>query len=411
MGCATVNRDSPQRSGVPWFRISALVFVAALSGYAGTALSVFRDHLQRYYDVGGAGFGFLVSVGVAVGSCTAVVGGFLADERPTRHLLVLGFGGVASGYLVAALAGNYWLMLVAVAWLLGWGQFLYVVMQTDFVRRYHASRRQVLALQLVAVSLVGMLSGIVAERLVGLLESGRVVSLAPLLHGPFVPLAAASLLGLALLPGADNLPGREGNVERCSLRGVGRGLGRVHGLLILLAAHAAFDTVAYLWIPRVLGSASFPQPHLRGGYVTAAYCVSYVVSRTLLAFVPEDHGRRTLMSVSYLIGGGLFLAGVLSHSAWLLSLGFVGGAFFWSVGYPSMLAYLGELAPRRYGVTMSVSMLLGGAMGTAASTLMGMAADLMGDARVWLLLVVPSAGLICVGLGNAVLAANPHGRR
>ena len=129
------------------------------------------------------------------------------------------------------------------------------------------------------------------------------------------------------------------------------------------------------------------------------YSLGYAVSRGVLSLLPEHWGVRVMMIVPGLLGGGIFLAGVLSRSQMWASIAYVVGAFCWSVEYPVILSVLA--GNRRFGSALGIQMIAVGLATFAVTTLMGHVAEWLTEPGLWAILLIPAAGFPLVGLGGA----------
>ena len=102
-------------------------------------------------------------------------------------------------------------------------------------------------------------------------------------------------------------------------------------------------------MPTFLKGPSFGQPLLRSGLVMAVYSFGYLVCRVALVAVPEDWGRARLLVLPGLLGGGLFLAGILSRQVLLTAAGYVVGGLCWSAEYPAIMATAARRTRTQFG--------------------------------------------------------------
>jgi MFS family permease len=171
-------------------------------------------------------------------------------------------------------------------------------------------------------------------------------------------------------------------------------------LLIALAAlHGICDSAACLWLPRVLGGDCFDVQTFAPGFVLAAAALAYVISRLILAALPERTGTRIMLVVPGLLGGGVFIAGILSRNQALTAGGFVLGSFLWSLEYPALLAMLAGKEHRQFGSALAIMAIATGVGTFITVNLMGWLAAALGETGLWAILLIPACGfpLICIG--------------
>jgi len=312
--------------------------------------------------------------------------------------------GSAAGLAIWAAAGPRWLLMVAGGLVLGCFRGpLWVAAQAYLVNLFPGRRRRVISVYLVATGLAGIGFPLLVERLLTLSRRRPEIHSGHVLHGPFALLAVAMALG-ALLYGRRKtlaLPRREG-ARGWGLRAVSFRRG-TPALIGLLAIHGVCDGAIYTWLPRVLDSPSFPVAVVVPGVVMSQYALAYVLSRGLLAVLPERTGRRLMLAGSGMIGGACFLAGLLSRSQALAGAGFVAGAFWWSFEYVAAVAILADRERERFGAAMAVHMALANLALFAVVFAMGAVGEhLLAAESLWMILVIPAAGFALFSLGGGL---------
>lgn len=372
----------------------------ALAGVV-AMLPVFRDVVQSHYGISTSQFGLLISIGSITGAVGAMAGGLLVDRRGPRPVLRLSLLGCAGGMALAAVPAPWAFMAVALGVTYFFFHPLGIAAQAYLVRVYPRHRRRVLSLSLVAVSGAGIIFPLLAEGLLKLRGAVPSIRFSHVLHVPFAVVAGIVLLGSLLY--RPRRAARTPAGQRDSPKPTPPALGASSVLLVvLMVIHATCDSAANLWMPRVLGSRSFAEQVFLPGAVIAAFSLVYVVSRTALAVLPEHWGARTLMIAPGLLGGGIFLAGILSRSQAWTSVGYVGGALCWSFEYPTFLAALAGNGRKRFGSAMGLFMIVSGLTTFVMASLMGYVGDRLGETSLWKILLIPAAGFPLVGLGGAI---------
>ncbi len=363
-------------------------------------LSIFRDALQSHLGISIDRYGLLLSIGSVPGIFGALLAGRIVDRQGPRPVLRGCLLGAAVGMAAVGVADR-WLFLLAAVGAIGLFMApLHVAVQAYLVRLFPLHRRRVLSLSLVAVGIAGMGFPLLAEGLLHLQRASPAVSFGQVLHVPFLGVAGVLAAGALLyrrrssggLPAAaaareDSLPHR---------RGRGAWL-----LIGLMALHGACDMSAHLWLPRVLDSASYVRRVFVPGAVMAAYSLAYVLSRGVLALLPERWGRRFMIVAPGLLGGGAFLAGVLARSQAAAAAGYVLGALCWSIEYPALLATLAGDGQRRFGTALGALAVASGLATFALANLMGLIARALPESSLWVILLLPAAGFAVVGAGGA----------
>ena len=199
------------------------MLLCAVSGIAGGVLPVFGNALQAYFSLDLTQLSLLLCIGFLPGAVGGLLGGLAMDRYGPFRVLRVGLAGAGAGLALTAVAFNFPFMLAALIVL---SLFVQGVMGTAvpgyLVRLFPRHQRRVLSLQLVTVSLVGMLFPLLAEYLLRLTGAG--VPFAYVLHVPLgvmgaVLLACASLIrrrsGLALASLEERAAKAAGRRSRC----------------------------------------------------------------------------------------------------------------------------------------------------------------------------------------------------
>ncbi len=382
------------------------MLLCAVSTYAGGVLPVFRDALQAYFHLDLERYGLLLCIGFLPGAFGGLLGGLAMDRWGPFRVLRVGLAGAGAGLALMSVAFGFHFMLAA---MIVMSFFVQGVIGTAvpgyLVRLFPRHQRRVLSLQLVVASLVGMAFPLLAECLLRLNAKGG-VPFAYILHVPLAMLAAM-LLACALLirrrSGLAMVSIEERAAKAASSAFSLRGLSAGAMLLIaVLSVHCTCDNLTALWLPRVLGSASYVHKVILPGVVLSAGGLAYVVSRIVLSLLPEHVGRRILMVAPGLLGGTVLLAGLLSRSQLLTSVAYVAAMFCWSAEFPTFLATASRVEPRQFGTVYAVMSLVQGLGVFLGGLAMGKAGEMLGEQRLWMILLPTASGFILVGAGGAL---------
>lgn len=382
-----------------------IVALSALSGYATYAIPVFRDSLQAHFGISLAQFGFILSIGTLPAAAGTFFSGILVDRLGPIRVLRAALVGTAAGMAFMALGWSWGLMLAAVCVVTCFAQTLAVTVPAYLAQVFPAHQRRAFSFMLAAVGLVGMIYPLLVEFLLHLHKTHPSISFASILHGPFAVLAvlflvaAVSFKGQALL---DRAPGPTPPDAATATRLGWRTLSASTLVLIgLLTLHGIADCAIFMWIPRVLESGSFPVKTFVPGVVLAGYSCAYLVSRGILSILPEHKGARLLMVAPGLLGGTAFLVGLLSRNQAALSVAYVVAAFLWSLEFPAILAMAARRAPGHFGAIIAISGIITSLGTFLIGTWMGAMGEVVGENRLWLILIPPACLFPAVGLGGA----------
>lgn len=376
-----------------------LVLLCALGCY-NYVLPVFREALQGHFGLSLDRFGLLLSIGLAVGAVSSLLGGIVIERKSTSAVIRGSLMGLGCGMCILALARNAALMILGIVVVSSFFNPFYLAVQTYLVHAFPGQRRRVISLNLVATGLAGALFPLWAEFLLGLSRSKGGPAFGTVLHTPYLFVGAAMLAGAIFAragaaTGAKPPPAAAGGGERAGALDAA-----TLGLVALTILHGAGDSSLQVWLPRVLAGKSFAAHTIAPGLVISAFSAAYVVSRLILAALPPKLGSRAMMVLPGILGGGVFLAGLLSRSQALTGLAYVAGGFIWSVEYPVMIAAVAETSGRSFARAQAIGMVGTGAAAFALSYLLGPLGSSLGEERLWEVLIPPACCYMLVGLGG-----------
>ncbi len=362
-------------------------------------LAVYRDHLQAYLGIDDRGLGFLLGLISGAGLFSALPGGIFLDRYGPRRMIRIAVIGMALAFGMAALAGSSWAMLGLAVGMRGFiGQPLRVAVDKYLMQLFPRNRRRVLSLNLAGNGVGSFLFPSVAEGLLNLSIAVPAVTFAMILHGPFA-LLAVLLLGASWLYRRRVALGYNGRTP--SLAWHWRDLAlprRAWPVAAMMLLHGTGDCTIALWLPRFLGSAAFDGTPIGPGYVLSGHAAAYVVARLSLGALPEWFGRRAFVVLPGMLGGAVFMAGVLSRNYYLTAGGYVLGAFLWSAEYPTFLSILAAELPRRYGTAMAFLQFASSGIVFLSVTGMGLLVERLGETRFWVAMLAPGALFPTIGL-------------
>ena len=385
---------------------AALVIVLVAIASIGAAIPIFRDRLQDYFSLSTTRYGLLLNMGAFVGVAGSLAGGPLMARIGPRRMLMVCLAGAIAGMALAIWPGSWILFLTALAVTAFFVAPMNFAMQAYLSDLFPDRRRKILSLSLVASSVFFMLFPLLAELLLSFTRPGHPSDFGWVIHGLYAAAAAVLLLGLLAMTGS----ARVTHTEAATASSVSTlSTGAIVLLVVLLTLHGTADTVLSIWMPRVLSSTSYAvQPFLPGA-VMSAYSLGYVVSRFLLSLLPENRWRRRLMVFPGLLGGTVLLAGILTQNQAWTAVGFVAGAFLWSVECPVFIAALTGAGPR-FGNAIAIFSAVAGLTTFALGTSLGALADHLGEAQMWKILFIPASLFPLAGLGG-LLWVRLYGQR
>lgn len=381
-----------------------ITVIAVVIGYTGV-LPVFRGHLKEYLGIGDAGFGLLFSIGSLPSLISILLGGQLIDRWGPRRVIRVCIIGVGCAMLAVALGGQrFWIFLLA-ALLAGTFQGpLFIAISAYLGKLFPNHQRRVISLNLASASLGGMMFPLVAEGLLTLANRYPGIDFRHILHVPFF-LSGVLLFSLSFIYR------KRLTVSGRRLAGKKMGDRRPWGwrdlllprrslaLAALISLHGAVDSSLNIWMARFLESASFPHHPVAPGLVLSGYSLAYLLSRGLLAMLPDSWGRRVLLIAPGMLGGAVFIAGLLSRSYIWTATAYVLGALCWSCEYPAIVSTLMRHDRRRFGAAMAMAGVITSIGMIIILNAMGLMTQRIGEEHMWKGMLMLACGFPIVGIG------------
>jgi len=385
------------------FYVGMIAMLGVLPSYLGSTLPVFRDTLQFFYGINLTQLSILFTLGAIPGAAGTLIAGIMLDRIGPLPLLRVGLFGSAAGMAIGAFSRSFETMLIAVLLVSMFSAILLLVIPAYLMRLFPNHHRRALTLFLAVFGLVSMIYPLMAELIMHVHQGHPSIDFGFMLRIPLAVLSIVILCGGVWIlrakyaeppsPDADAVP-----MNPCYLL---RGMSYSSiGLIALLVLHGTSDTLLVIWLPRIMDSASFHGRGLPPGIIISGAALAYLVSRTLLGMVPEHRGRRFGMAAPGLLGGTVILIGILSQNKLAFGVCYMLGALLWSCGYPVILSRAAKEDPRRFGAIMALSSIVASISIFLLGMSIGSVGQVLGEERLWMLLLVPACGFLMVGFGS-----------
>jgi MFS family permease len=381
-----------------------ILLAVAFSGYPSYALAVFRQSLQDYFALNLQQLGLFYSIGFIPAAFGALLTGLACDRKGVSYSsLRLSILGVAFGFALVAISEGISLVYLALIWLSYWVAALGIQTQCFLVQRYPEARRRLLSLALLLSSIGGVAYPLLAEYLLNLTNRpNTTLTFEQVFKGPFFLIAVLLSLSLLLVPRSKKTNFPEVATQSVSFLQIFQPLYSIDKaslvLALMLVLHSTADSISYIWMPRVLASASFEHQRIAPGVVMSLYSCAYVVTRTVLSFLAENKWRQALIFIPGLLGGTTFIVGLLLRTDLSTAIGYLLGAFFWSIEYPVLLALLAERQTRLFGSVQAALGLLAGISIFVFTNLMGVIGSNLLEHQLWLIVLIPATMVFLVGV-------------
>jgi hypothetical protein len=346
---------------------SLLMLACALGCYATTTLPVFRSTLKDYLQLTEAQYGLLMSIALIPGAVGSLIAGWMTRRQKNNDLAWFPIAGLALTYLTLYFTRTFVPLLIGLACCGALWQSMSVIAQSALVTLFPNARRRVLTLTMVVISCFSAAFSNIAEILV----SSPRIPFPIAFHVPQVIvsiLLSATLLALALTAkrkhyapiGPSSKLDSESIDTKPSLP--------MYLCLAAMILHATADNLLMLWLPRVWENEDLGA--LKPGHILALFSLAYVISRSILAILPENTLQRTFLVLPGAAGCVLMVA-ALSIGGRATAYCYLAGALLWACEYPAFLAILAKLNPKWFGMFLSFVIIGAGVLTTAASTAIG----------------------------------------
>lgn len=382
---------------------TVIAAVAVLASY-GSLLPIFRSHLMVYLGIGDEQFGLLFGVGPMASLASVLLGGTMIDRWGPRRVIRICLVGVGASMLIVAMSGANFAPFVMACGLGGLFMGpLHIATNAYLAKLFPRHQRRIVSLNLATSSFGGMMFPLVAEGLLAASLHWPAVSFAYVLHGPFLItgmllLAASAIYRKRIDPAGE--PICRPDVRPWHWRDLLLPP-RAWFIAVLISVHVAVDTTLNIWMPRFLESRSFDSQPFPPGLVLSGAALAYLLSRALLAALPDHVGRRAFLVLPGIIGGCIVVAGIFSRNYMLTAGGYVLGSFCWSAEYPAMISTLLRHDRRRFGAAMALSGLVAALLLFFTMNLTGYLVKSLGDQNLWKVMLGLGGGFCLVGVGGS----------
>ncbi len=380
----------------------AIVTIAflVLTRMPGT-LPIYRDTLLGYLDIGDNVFGFIFSMS-SLGAISVLIGGAYTDRYGPRKVIRFCLTGISIAFFCFALAGNRWGMIALGMALYGlFHRPLGIAISNYLIRLFPDNKRRALSLNMAGSNAGALFYPSIAEGFLGLSKSFTSISFAAVFHIPFAAVGALIMAGGFLYRKRTSLGVHTTVSKRLAFRDISIPR-RYLPIIFFMLLHGLADGIFVFWLPRYLGSGAFDSVLIGPGYIITGHSIAYMLSRIVIGMLPEHIGRKLFLVLPGILGGGVFIAGILSGNYLITAGAYVLGSFLWSAEYPAMLGLLGHEIPKKFGAALALHALLGATSMFFVHNIMGFIFNSLPVESYWQAIIVPAAFFPCVGIGCAI---------
>ena len=383
--------------------VTIMLLAGSVPYYGVSALPLFAVELQEYFGLSLIQLGLLFSIGIIPGTIASALGGISVDIWGARRILRFCLIGVSIGAGLMAVGVHWTLMLLAVVVYKVSFSSLEIGSSKYITRLVPERRRRYLTINLLIGSAAAMLIPLLVELLLWVRRANPAIEFKYVLHGPFALLAVVVVVGAALVLRRGPVAGRAAkrSVKLKNWRDLILPLPTVI-LVIMLASHWTCDAVFAAWMPRFLASKSFGTMLIVPGIIISLRALAYVVSRIILACLPENFGRRALIIVPGILGGTIFVVCVLLRRYEAMVIGFPLAAFCWSVQCPVLVAKISHRSPENLGSALGVVSVVSGVGSFALINAIGALAAYLGEQKMWIAMMPLGMVHVAIGVTGAI---------
>jgi MFS family permease len=404
------------RSLLPARARAQYLFAAGLFGILGFHVGVWAVQLAPLsagLGLDPAALGAAVTVAAAAGLVTLFAGGALADRVGRRPVLVIGFAGTGTAFVLLALAGSFATLIPAV--LLYGLAISFVDLGANTVGSAYEQAHAVAAM-------TGLHAWFSAGALTGAIGSAAALRAGVSYRGVYLALAAVMAAGLAATlfaaRSAPSFPSSPPSRRRTRRRPAAAGPPRIWRVPAVLFAMALISVTFFGDGALESFLSTYLQRTLAGGVLLSGIGIGSYHFASLLGRLTATAALRRFGERRVVLAGGLLAAAGLLTAVTAAAAGAIGGLLL--VGFaiapvvPTTLSLAGRSAPGRSGQAVATTTAAGyGAfiLGPLTIGLIAQATNL----RLALALLVPTSLAIAALAGRwpaapATLAVGPRAR-
>jgi len=376
----TASLECPRRRLTP--RVALFLGSVALAPYSMAVLPVLGPGLRQHFGMGISELGLLYAAVFVAGMIGMAIVGPLGDRFNRRTMICTALLCVAASNVLCSLGQKF---AVFAAGVLAAGFFISaigVALPAYMAHLYQGRARQTMALSYTVLAIPYVAFPFLVDRLLRAYP-GRF----PLvLYAPYAAVAIMVLAGtmIFLRAPSDRLPPTatpEGHVSlRDGLRQLSHPAMRL--IIVLCIIHGASDVGFCYWFP-TYAERQFSGALQHPGSVLALVGLAYLVSRSILVFLPERHGRRAMLIAPGILGGLILLAAIWLNRPAVLFWGYPLAALAWSSEFPALMGEAARRAPRYVSSVLAICTLATSAGTSAAVYVMGQFMRVAGDSAPW----------------------------
>lgn len=389
--------EQPRAAAV---RQAAIILILVMASQAIFLIPNFREHLQEYLRITVAQFGLILSAISVAGVFVVLPSGILINRQGPDRVFRWCLAGVALSFLGLAVSGRSAVMVgVAVIVYSAFRRPMGVAVGLCLVRLFPHARRRALSVATVSSSGADFVFPILAEGLLSVKSRVRGIGFGHIFHLSYAVFSLLFAVVALLFRPHTGEPGEDEGRMRWHWREF-LFPRRSMALLLLAVTHGSFDGALFLWYPRFLSSEAFsgamPIPP---GVFMSAFSAAYLISRLLLAGLPEHLWRRRLMILPGLTGGVVLVASLLSRNYLVAGFGYVVAGACWSAEFPVFMGRLSEETGGRFSAAMALQQVLVSLFGALIMTGIGYGFDLVGEPAAWKVMLIPAAVFPAIAAG------------
>jgi len=362
-------------------------------------LPVFGARLLQYFGITNEQFGNLMGLQLLGRLPTLLAVGPLIARLGVRRVIEVGLAGMGVSFLIMGLGRQ---LLGFQAALLTRGFFVGLVavaLPAFLIALYPALKRRMVAVHLVAFAAPAILYPLLAGRLLRWSAAGGDHAFGSVLHVPFLIIGAIMVLG-ALVLGLFKQEQVRAQVEAPSTIDL-RALLSPFPLIIMLliALHGAADSTVFNFMAMFMED-HFERLPLGPEWAIAGHSIAYVITRSILAVLPERLGQRAILTLAGPIGGLIIIAGFWWGGPIGVPVFYTVGCLFFAAEYPVLLSEISSRSLGHFGSVFAAGSLVLQVATWALLRVAGRIADITGGYR--LSLTIAALGFIAFGLIAAV---------
>ena len=394
-----------------WGLAAVIIGLTMLASCSNSMFPVLGPRIMEMYELSAEQFGKTMGLRNLFRIPSLLLVGPLIGVFGPRRVAEFAMIGVAIAFLILGVGQAMLAIQVSLA-LFGFFNGLFsVAVPTLLISLVPARKRGMFSVNLVAIAFPAMIYPFLARELLTRTENQPEYS--QTIFAPFAIFGGLLLVGAIVLsfwkrekniikkqpPEASTgaSPARQNPLTE-ALQNVLPTLCSIQSILVILliCLHASADNTVYTFLPTFMEN-QFENLYTRWtAWAVSVHALAYVLTRSVLAVLPEGLGQRLILTLAGPLGGSLVVGMLWSGSPMAIVLLYLLASMMFAAEFPTLTSEVSSRSMGGFGTVIAAGLLLSEVATFAMLTSTGMLADNTGDYRV--ALSFAACGFITFGI-------------